>query len=50
MMHICGMLERYVLYNYFDDSKKNIVSVGAVLGLFVLLPFLEPLWMEATSN
>lgn len=44
------MLERYVLYNYFDDSKKNIVSVGAVLGLFVLLPFLEPLWMEATSN
>ena len=33
-----------------DDSKKSIVSVGAVLGLFLLLPFLEPLWMEATSN
>ena len=43
-MHSCGMLERCARYNYFAMiPKKTFVSVGAVLGLFLLLPFLEPL-------
>ena len=45
------MLERCARYNYFAMiPKKTFVSVGAVLGLFVVVAFFGTAWMEATSN